>query len=187
MLFLNALKYVKSILKNVGYKIIYQNKIKLNIFKVISYKNFILDLSKGSSLIFEGKATFRNNNNIKISGGKLKIGRNVFFNNGNSINCRSEIIIGENTLFGEGVKIYDHDHKYKDTSQLIKNQDYNEKKIIIGSNVWIGSNVILLRGSIIGNNCVISAGSIIKGKIPDNSIVIQERREIIKKINRSNE
>ena len=182
MLFLNILKYMKSIIKNLSYKIIYQNKINLNIFKIISGKSFTLDLSKGSSLVFEGKAVFRNNNNIKISGGKLRIGKNVFFNNGNSINCRLEIIIGENTLFGEGVKIYDHDHKYKDNSQLIKDQGYEKQRVIIGSNVWVGSNVILLRGSIIGNNCVISAGTIIKGEIPDNSIVIQEKKEIIKKM-----
>lgn len=49
------------------------------------------------------------------------------------------------------------------------------KEVNIGENVWIGANVVILRGTNIGNNSVIAAGSIINGNIPANKIVYQER------------
>lgn len=58
---------------------------------------------------------------------------------------------------------------------LIKKQGYTCKKIKIGNNCWIGSNVIILPGVEIGNNVVIGAGAIIAKNIPDNSTVIQKK------------
>lgn len=43
--------------------------------------------------------------------------------------------------------------------------------VTIGERCWIGSNVTILKGSKIGNNCVIGAGCVISGKVPNNSIV----------------
>ena len=48
---------------------------------------------------------------------------------------------------------------------------YGSFRIIIGNNCWIASNVVILKGTKIGNNCVIGAGCIVSGIIPDNSIV----------------
>lgn len=45
------------------------------------------------------------------------------------------------------------------------------KGITIGNNVWIGLNAIILKDTIIGDNCVISAGSIVKGNFAKNSII----------------
>ena len=43
-------------------------------------------------------------------------------------------------------------------------------KIKIGDNVFIGMNSLILPGTTIGNNVIIGAGSVVRGKIPDNSI-----------------
>ena len=53
-------------------------------------------------------------------------------------------------------------------------------QIEIGENVWVGANTVILRGTKIGNNCVIGAGSVIKGIIPANSIIIQKRNQIVR-------
>jgi len=45
-------------------------------------------------------------------------------------------------------------------------------KIIVGDNTYIGQNCIILPGSRIGSGCVIGAGTVVRGKIPDNSLVI---------------
>ena len=47
--------------------------------------------------------------------------------------------------------------------------------VIIGNNCWIAANVTILKGAVIGDNCVISAGCIVKEYIPPASIVTQER------------
>jgi acetyltransferase-like isoleucine patch superfamily enzyme len=45
-------------------------------------------------------------------------------------------------------------------------------KIIIGNNVFIGINCTILPNTIIGNNCIVGAGSVVRGKFPDDSVII---------------
>jgi acetyltransferase-like isoleucine patch superfamily enzyme len=44
--------------------------------------------------------------------------------------------------------------------------------ITVGSDTFIGENCIILRNSSIGSGCIIGAGSVVRGQIPDNSLVI---------------
>lgn len=53
------------------------------------------------------------------------------------------------------------------------------KPIIVGRDSFIGARVTLLPGTEIGENCIIGAGSVVKGKIPSNSIVIGNPAKII--------
>ena len=43
--------------------------------------------------------------------------------------------------------------------------------IVIGNNVWIGLNAIILKGSVIGDNSVVTAGSVVKGVFPNNALI----------------
>ncbi|HIF9056735.1 TPA: acyltransferase [Photobacterium damselae] len=122
--------------------------------------------------IFIGKGfKCRHNLYLNVNGGKLKIRDNVFINSGVSINCQKEITIGNETIIGESVKFYDHNHIFNQ-KRLIKEQGFSSKSITIGNNVWICSNVIILKGVSIGDNSVVSAGSIVKKDIPMDSIFI---------------
>jgi acetyltransferase-like isoleucine patch superfamily enzyme len=84
-----------------------------------------------------------------------------------------KITIGENCLFGENVKIYDHNHRFKSTS-LIKDQGYTTAPITIGRNVWVGSDVTILKGVTVGDNSVIGAGCVISENIPANHVVSRQ-------------
>lgn len=68
------------------------------------------------------------------------------------------------------MKIYDHNHRFNQ-HKAIKLQGFSNGNVVIGCRCWVGSNVTILKGTEIGNNCVIGAGCIISGKVPDNSIV----------------
>ena len=90
--------------------------------------------------------------------------------------------IGDNVNIAPDVKIYDHDHNFKD-HPLSGNEwrtSFITEKIEIGSNVWIGANTIILRGTIIGDNTVIGAGCILKGKFDGNCVITQKRNTSIK-------
>ena len=104
--------------------------------------------------------------------GVLTIGDNTSLNYNDIIICHENISIGNNVQLSPNVQIYDHDHDYK---AGLKNLKYKTSPIIIGNDVWIGANSVILRGSVIGNGAVIGAGCIIKGKIPANTVVIQKR------------
>lgn len=54
--------------------------------------------------------------------------------------------------------------------------------IKIGNNVFIGTNSILLPGTTIGDNCVIGAGSVVKGSIPSNSVAAGVPAKVLKSI-----
>ncbi|MBR4325856.1 MAG: acyltransferase [Bacteroidales bacterium] len=105
----------------------------------------------------------------------VKIGENCFFNNFCSINSLCKIEIGNNVIMGENVKIYDHNHKYKEHNVVINNQGFTCKPIKIGNNCWIGSNVTILKGVTIGDNCVIGAGCVIYKEVPSNTLVINKQ------------
>lgn len=118
---------------------------------------------------------------IQANKGEIEIGKDCFLNTGCILVSCDHIKIGSGCAFGTNVSIYDHDHIYVREGK----QPWNENKtspIEIGENCWIGSNVIILRGSKIGSNCVIAAGTIVKGSIPAHSMVYQKREICIKDI-----
>ena len=117
--------------------------------------------------------------------GKLCIGKNCFFNNYCSLNCLGNIEIGNDNQFGENVFLYDHNHRYADKDKLISEQGYNIGDIKIGSNCWIGSNVVILKDVVIGNNVIIGAGCVIYKSIASGTVVINQQNLIEKRTNES--
>lgn len=79
------------------------------------------------------------------------------------------ISIGKNTIIGYNVEILDSDF-HEISPQNRKFGSPKCEKIVIGNNVWLGSNVKVLKGVIIGDNSIISAGSIVTKSIPANVI-----------------
>jgi len=155
-------------IKTTGYQVFHSgfsirsnsNKIKIKLGNIRARKNFLIQMEKSANLI---------------------IGDGVFFNNNCSINILEEVIIGENTIFGENIKIYDHNHNYKLSDILIKDQGFTTKKINIGKNCWIGSNVVILKGVSIGDNVIIGANCLIHKDIPSNHKIINNtKNQIIK-------
>lgn len=166
-----------GIIKILIYKLIYFNRIS---FKSLPKMNnsFKIAIKRKSKLII-GKG-FRTRNNVSFriyNKGKVIIGDNCFCNDGCSFNCQEKIEIGNNVIMGQNVMIFDQDHDYKNDIN-----NFVTKSVTIGNNVWIGANVIILKGSKIGNNVVIGAGTIIKGEIEDNKIVYSKKENIEKEL-----
>lgn len=147
--------------------------VKTLFYKLIYNKSFTMPFS----------STYRTGFHVVIEEtGGVKIGEHCFFNNYCTLASRAGITIGDGTLFGENVKVYDHNHCYKDTSIPIKDQGYTSAPITIGKHCWIGSNVVILKGVTIGDNCVIGAGCIIYKDVPDNSVVINQQNLFVKPV-----
>lgn len=145
----------------------------------------VIKIENGNRLILGHNFSIRSNFNIRIkNSGKVIIGDNVFLNNFCSINCMESIRIGNNCIFGEGVRIYDHNHQYSRGDFPIYKQGYISRPIEIGNNCWIGSNVIILPGVVIGSNSVIGTSVIVHNDIPENSIVKSIQSQEIRQIER---
>ena len=59
------------------------------------------------------------------------------------------------------------------------NSGYKTSPVVIGDDVWIGANTVILRGTVIGRDCVVGAGSVLKGVYPAGSVIVQKRTENI--------
>ncbi|MGZ0444451.1 DapH/DapD/GlmU-related protein [Citrobacter freundii] len=89
------------------------------------------------------------------------------------------IEVKENTIFGEGVKVYDHDHVINNYFRVSKNE-FITSPIIIGSNCWIGSNVVILKGVNIVDNVIIGANSLVNKSISVSGIYVNKNGTLTK-------
>lgn len=89
------------------------------------------------------------------------------------------ITIGNNVHITDGVKFITHDGGTLLYRHMIPDLEIT-KPIVIGDNVYIGNNVILLPGVTIGNNVVIGAGAVVTRSIPDNSVAVGVPARVIK-------
>ena len=54
-------------------------------------------------------------------------------------------------------------------------------KIKLGNNVFIGSNCIILLNTTVGDNCIIGAGSVVRGQFPDDSVIVGNPAKVLMK------
>jgi acetyltransferase-like isoleucine patch superfamily enzyme len=98
----------------------------------------------------------------------ISIGCGVWLNNTVVIICNgSEITICDDVLIGWDVQIVDSDFHVHDPV-LRKSASVNSFPVYISENVWIGSNVRILKGVTIGANSIIANGSIVTKSVPAN-------------------
>ena len=174
--FIMNLSQLVGMMRALFYKVIYFKNINSSVFVMQSKSR--IDVFSKKSKINIGKFVFiRKNTTIRIDDeSTLDIGDHVFMNDNCNINCANKISIGSYTKIAPNVSINDHDHNYKgvEGGNLIKGE------VIIGKNVWIGSNSVILRGTVIEDNAVVAAGSVVKGHVPKDSLFLNKRENITK-------
>src|SRR5690625_5022176 len=111
-------------------------------------------------------------------GKNITIGKNVFFNTGCSFQDRGGITIGNGALIGMNVTIATLNHGL---SLDTRNTTYSSP-VVIGENVWIGSNATILPGVTIRDNAVVAAGAVVTKNVPENTVVAGVPAKATKKI-----
>ena len=109
---------------------------------------------------------------------RLNIGSGVYFNDGAVISCLGKITIGENTLYGPGVKIFDNNHRFSREEGV--SRACAAGCITVGRSCWSASDVVLLKGTDIGDNCVIGAGSVVLKNLPANCTAVGVPAEVVR-------
>ena len=184
-------------------------KLVMKLTKIKYGKNLLL---KGTPVIFNksgAELTIGDNVTIKSSflsnlvglysrsiivtrapGAKITIGNGVGIS-GATIYARKEIAIGDNCAIGGNVKILDNDFHPIDAEERVKlladpnggNSDLvPTRPIYIGKNCFIGCNSIILKGTVIGDNCVVGAGAVVAGKFGDNCVIAGNPAKVIRKL-----
>ena len=99
------------------------------------------------------------------------------------INCKVEndLILGKYVLMGPDVIIYSSSHEYSNPEVPVMMQGAKERKrVVIGDDVWIGTRVIIMPGTQIGNHVIIGSNAVVTHDIPDYAIVAGIPARIIK-------
>ena len=175
MLFSRILTYIHSLRLNNQFNMIDKNS-------RVYYRSRIINKVKGGVRI--GKSTILGRSSIGYHTGMpfhttilndgnsshITIGNNCRIN-GAYIHAKDYIEIGDNCVMAAGITIIDSNAHQVNSLNRTKGQD-TPKGIKIGNNVWIGLNAIILKGTEIGDNCVVGAGSVVKGVFAPNSIIL---------------
>lgn len=120
---------------------------------------------------------------VSKNSGHIKIGDRVGIS-GATIYAWDSIEIGDDTRVGANVKIVDTDFHPVNPDERLKgnNSAAGKRPIKIGKNVFIGMNSLILKGSKIGDNCVIGGGTVVSGKFPANCVIAGNPAKIIRNL-----
>ena len=105
-------------------------------------------------------------------GGKIEIGDHSGLS-AVAISSRIGVSIGRHCNIGGNVRIYDHDFHVLDAIERRGPrgcEDCSRRPIVIGDDVFIGANSLILKGVTIGDRAVIGAGSVVTKDIPADTI-----------------
>lgn len=117
-------------------------------------------------------------------GGKIEIGENCGIS-GSTIYAWDSIKIGDYTRVGVNCKIIDNDFHPIELKYRHKglNEQYTRRTpIVIGNDCFIGMNSIILKGTTLGNNVIVGAGSVVHGSFPDNCVIAGNPAKIVKQL-----
>lgn len=164
--FLSSLRYIfwKCFLKKVGSNV--------TIMKSVSFTN--------PSKIYIGNKVLIGSYTLIINEGDVIIGDNVHISSYCLFSGKGNITIGDNVMFGSGVKIISSNHGFSklDIPMIMQEETYADIKI--ENDVWVGTNVIILKGVTISEGAIIGAGAVVKKDVPPYSIVGGVPAKIIK-------
>lgn len=171
-------------------------KSKIKYRKQVIFNGFTFVYShKGSNINFDKRGGIVINSNpvsnlVGISqrsiiscrgGGVINIGANVGIS-GSTLYALESITIGDNVLIGANCKIIDNDFHPLDFQKRVNqiDSDINRTPVIIEKNSFIGMNSIILKGTHLGENCIVGAGSVVHGIFPNNVIIAGNPAKIVK-------
>lgn len=107
---------------------------------------------------------------VKISG-PLELGSRVHIATGCFIDSGKRLSVGDDVLVGPNCTIVAVNYRFDRLDVPLPEQGLVSKGIRIGHRVWLGAGSVVLDGADIGDDVLVSAGSVVSGSVPPRSIV----------------
>lgn len=130
----------------------------------------ILNIPKPGKLVFQGEAHIGHGAIISCVGGVMTVGNNFAVSGSTSFVCYKKITIGRDVQFAWDSLVMDSDaHKIYGQDGVRVNED---KPIVIGDKVWLACQNTILKGTVVGNNCVVGACSMLNKEYDGDGVII---------------
>lgn len=118
---------------------------------------------------------------VKLSGcgnagvkSKLTVGDGVAIGDRTEIHVGNSVTIGSGTLIAWDCCIMDRDyHKLGGATE-------KTAPVVIGNHVWLGCNVLVMKGVTIGDGAVVAAGSVVTKDVPAGALAAGNPAKIIR-------
>lgn len=135
----------------------------------------VAKMKKAANVRIHPTASFRCGHNIQL-------GKNSHINQYCCIwsSPNSKIVLGDNLLMGPGAKMFSSNHGTA-KARAMNQQEWVEKDIIVGNDVWIGANTVIVPGVKIGDGVIVAAGAVVTKDVEPYSIVGGVPAKAIKK------
>ncbi len=110
----------------------------------------------------------------------LRIGDRCVIGRGSHVVAHQSLVIEDDVFTGPYVYITDQNHSYADPDQPIGRQLPRNAPVRIGAGSWLGAGAVILPGASLGRNVTVAAGSVVRGTIPDHSVVAGVPARVVK-------
>ena len=112
-----------------------------------------------------------------------KVGKGVEFHGLRDVSIDttrpSLVEIGDNVVFTRGCTILTHGYDWSVLRNLHGEILASSGKVVIGSNVFLGTRTVILKGVTIGDNCIVGACSVVTKDIPPNSVAVGNPAKVV--------
>jgi len=131
-----------------------------------------------------GEDCWFNVNQRGVEGPAIIVGDSCFIGRRNFFTAGSQIILGDYALTGVDCHFLGANHSFADPLKpYVISEVPTEEPIMIGTNCWLGSSVIVLRGVRIGYGSIIGAGAVVTRDIPPFSIAVGNPAQVLRRYN----
>lgn len=189
-----------------SFKLMFRGKLPILIFlgqnvKFKALKNIVIgkwvnigsystlsSYGRNTSLFIGNNVNIGNFSSLVVSHSLSNLGKSIIIEDNVGIGdyCHiggaGGVLIKKDTIIGPYFSCHSSNHQFNDLSKLIRLQETKRIGIIIGKNCWIGAKVTILDGVIIGDGCVVAAGSVVNKEFESNCVIGGVPAKIIKRI-----
>ncbi len=116
---------------------------------------------------------------VAANDARLELGDRAQLGIGSVINAGADVIIGRDTVTAGYCSIIASEHNFE-SRDTIMSQGYRHQPVYLGADVWLATNVLVCRGSRIGDGAVIAAQSVVNGDIPAYAIAAGNPARIVR-------
>jgi acetyltransferase-like isoleucine patch superfamily enzyme len=108
---------------------------------------------------------------IRAHEGEVAIGAKTVLGQECTISSFQHVAIGRECVLADRVMLIDFDHGVTEIERPIRLQGIYKRDVNVGHNCWIGYGACILRGSTIGDNCIVGTSTVVTKDVPANAVV----------------